>query len=113
MRRKDGSRAWTTFGRCDQVNQVVLVAVPPLTPACLVELVARHEAGHAWGIEECLGKHPWCLMAEESQVGRPEGSFLGQLKLWLAQLRRSGELCPECRKHLEQAGALGEEKCSA
>jgi hypothetical protein len=105
MRTKAGRRSWTTFGRCDQANQVVLVAVPPLTPDRLADLVARHEAGHAWGIEECLGKHPWCLMAEERQVGCKEGSFLGQVKLWLAQLRRGGELCPECRKYLEQAGA--------
>jgi len=107
MRRADGRRAWTTFGRCDSGNQVVLVAVPPLTPSCLARLVERHEAGHAWGIEECLGKHPWCLMAEERQVGCKEGSFLGQLKLWLAQLRHGGELCPECRSYLEEVRAKG------
>ncbi|MGE4296930.1 MAG: hypothetical protein AB7E47_02780 [Desulfovibrionaceae bacterium] len=62
-------------------------------------LALKHDSGHALGVPAsgCLGGHKWCVMAEETQVGWPDGSWIGKAMLLPYQIvRGQGRYCPAC-----------------
>jgi len=67
--------------------------------------VIPHELGHYYGVPAsgCLGKHLWCVMAEESQVGFTDGTFFGKLLLAPFQLLYGwGRYCKKCEQRIEE-----------
>ena len=74
--------------------------------------VIPHEKGHLSGIPAtgCLGRHLWCVMAEEHLVGFKDGTFLGKLILLPLQLIIGrGRYCIYCDKAISTSAS----KCAS
>ena len=63
-------------------------------------MVVKHARGHANGVPAsgCVGRHLWCVMAEEPMVGHRDGSWQGKVKLLVHQVKGLGRYCGECKK---------------
>jgi hypothetical protein len=57
--------------------------------------IRRHEVGHAWGLNDCVGRIPGCIMYED------QDDWSSKLRLLPAKVLYGGQYCLQCQDWLE------------